>query len=140
MPMIDVYAAEGTFSDHHDLAQQLAAAVMRWEQVPPIALFENNTAASIHDMAPGSLSNVAGNSNYAGVQVLTPAGVLDREKQLGVVRELTEIVAAQARDATLAERTRVLITESPDGGWGINGHANTGADIVDAARRELAGN
>ena len=91
-------------------------------------------------MAPGSLSNVAGNSNYVRVQVLTPAGVLDRDKQLGVVRELTKIVAAQARDATLAERTWVLITESPDGGWGINGHANTGADIVDAARRELAGN
>jgi hypothetical protein len=33
----------------------------------------------------------------------------------------------------------VLITESPDGGWGLNGHANTGADIADAARRELAG-
>ena len=85
------------------------------------------------------MSNVAGNSNYVRVQVLTPAGVLDRDKQLGVVRELTEIVAAQAPDATLAERTWVLITESPDGGWGINGHANTGADIVDAARRELAG-
>jgi hypothetical protein len=31
----------------------------------------------------------------------------------------------------------------PEGGWGINGHANTGADIADiadAARRELAGN
>jgi len=60
--------------------------------------------------------------------------------QLGVVRELTEIIAAQARDATLAERTWVLITESPDGGWSINGHADTGADIADAARRELAGN
>ena len=26
MPMIDVYAATGTFSNKHDLAQQLAAA------------------------------------------------------------------------------------------------------------------
>jgi phenylpyruvate tautomerase PptA (4-oxalocrotonate tautomerase family) len=66
--------------------------------------------------------------------------LLDRDKQLGVVRELTEIIPAQARDATLAECVWVLITESPDGGWGINGHANTGADIADAARRELAGN
>jgi phenylpyruvate tautomerase PptA (4-oxalocrotonate tautomerase family) len=97
------------------------------------------SAAFIHDMAPGSLSNVAGNSNYVRLQVLTPAGVLDRDKQQGVVRELTEIIAAQARDATLAERTWVLITDSPDGGWGINRHANTGADIADA-RRELAGN
>jgi phenylpyruvate tautomerase PptA (4-oxalocrotonate tautomerase family) len=140
MPMIDVYAAQGLFTNKHDLAQQLAAAVMRWEQVPPIALFKNNTAAFIHDMAPDSLSNVAGDSNYVRVQVLTPVGVLDRDKQLGVVRELTEIVAAQARDATLAERTWVLITESPEGGWGINGHANTSADITDAARRELSQN
>ncbi len=139
MPMIDVYAARGTFDNHHDLAQQLAAAVMRWEQVPRIALFENNTAAFIHELAPDSVSNVAGQSNYVRVQVLTPAGVLDRDKQLGVVRELSDIVAAQARDATLTERTWVLITESPDGGWGINGHASTGADIAAAVRRELAG-
>ena len=107
--------------------------------MPPIALFKNNTAAFIHDLPPDSLSNVAGDSNYVRVQVLTPVGVLDRDKQLGVVRELTDIVAAQARDATLVDRTWVLITESPEGGWGINGHANTGADIADAARRELAG-
>ena len=137
MPMIDVYAAEGTFASKHDLAQQLAAAVMRWEQVPPIPLFENNTAAFVHDLPGEAISNVAGDSNYVRVQVLTPAGVLDRDKQLGVVRELTDIVATAARDATLASRTWVLITESPDGGWGINGHANTGADIAEAARREL---
>jgi phenylpyruvate tautomerase PptA (4-oxalocrotonate tautomerase family) len=139
MPMIDVYAATGTFPDNHDLAQQLAAAVMRWEKVPPLALFKNNTAAFVHDMPADSISNVAGDSNYVRVQVLTPIGVLDRDKQLGVVRELTDIIAAQARDASLAERTWVLLTESPEGGWGINGHANTGADIADAARREIAG-
>jgi phenylpyruvate tautomerase PptA (4-oxalocrotonate tautomerase family) len=70
--------------------------------------------------------------------VLTPVGVLDREKQLGVVRELTDIVAAASGDATLEQRTWVLITESPEGGWGINGHANTSDDIVQAARSELA--
>jgi hypothetical protein len=45
MPMIDVYAAAGTFPDRHQLAQDLAAAVMRWERVPDLALFRNNTAA-----------------------------------------------------------------------------------------------
>jgi len=65
--------------------------------------------------------------------------VLDREKQLGVVKELTEIVAAAAGDPSISERAWVLITESPEGGWGIGGHANTGAEIADAARRELAG-
>src|SRR5713226_10686637 len=130
MPMIDVYAATGTFGDKHALAKDLAAAVMRWEQVPAISLFRNNTAAFIHDLPADSISNAAGASNYVRVQVLTPVGVLTREKQLGVVRELTDIVAAAAGDPTLTERTWVLITESPEGGWGVGGHANTGADIA----------
>jgi phenylpyruvate tautomerase PptA (4-oxalocrotonate tautomerase family) len=139
MPMIDVYAAEGTFPDPHALARDLAAAVMRWEQVPDLPLFANNTAAFIHDLDAAAISNVAGESNYVRVQVLTPAGVLDRDKQLGVVKELTEIVAAAADDPSLGERTWVLLTESPEGGWGIGGHANTNADIAAAARAELAG-
>jgi phenylpyruvate tautomerase PptA (4-oxalocrotonate tautomerase family) len=111
---------------------------MRWEQVPPLALFRNNTAAFVHELPADSLSNVAGDSNYVRVQVLTPVGVLDRAKQLGVVEELTSIVAAAAGDPTLTGRTWVLLTESPEGGWGIAGHANTGADIAAAARAELA--
>ncbi len=139
MPMIDVYATKGTFADRKTLAKDLAAAVMRWEGVPAISLFKDNTAAFIHDLDRDAISNVSGDSNYIRVQVLTPIGVLDRDKQLGVVKELTDIVAAAAGDPTLNERTWVLITESPEGGWGIAGHANTGADIVQAARRALAG-
>ena len=138
MPMIDVYATQGTFRDRKALAKDLAAAVMRWEKVPEISLFKNNTAAFIHELPADALSNVSGDSNYVRVQVLTPVGVLDRDKQLGVVRELTNIVAAAAGDPALTERTWVLITESPEGGWGLQGHANTSADIVAAARRELA--
>ena len=138
MPMIDVYAVAGTFSDSHRLAQDLAAAVMRWEAVPEIPLFADNTAAFIHDLPPEAVSTVAGRSDSVRVQVLTPAGVLDRDKQLGVVKELTAIVAAAAGDPALAERTWVLITESPDGGWGIAGHANTQADIAASARAALA--
>jgi len=140
MPMIDVYATTGTFRDKHALAKDLAAAVMKWEKVPELSLFRDNTAAFIHDLPSDSLSNVSGDSNYVRVQVLTPVGVLDRDKQLGVVRELTDIVAVAAGDPTLTERTWVLITESPDGGWGIDGHANTSADITAAARAEIAAN
>ena len=139
MPMIDVYAAADTFADKRTLAQDLAAAVMRWEQVPELPLFANNTAAFIHDLDAGAISNVAGDNNYVRVQVLTPIGVLDREKQLGVVKELTEIVAEAAGDPSVAERTWVLLTESPEGGWGIAGHANTNADIAALARAALAG-
>src|SRR3982074_1313038 len=138
MPMIDVYAAEGTFNDKHALAKDLAAAVMRWEKVPEISLFKNNTAAFIHEPPADALSNVSGDSNYVRVQVLTPVGVLDRDKQLGVVREVTDIIASAAGDPTLTQRPWVLITESPWGGSGVGGHANTGADMIAAARAELA--
>ena len=137
MPMIDVYAAEGTFADKHQLAQDVAQAVMRWEQVPEIPLFSNNTAAFIHDLPADAIANAVGASNVIRVQVLTPVGVLDRDKQLGVVKELTEIVAAAARDPGYRERTWVLLTESPEGGWGIGGHANTNADIAASARAAL---
>jgi hypothetical protein len=53
MPMIDVYAAEGAFTDKHPLAQNLAQAV--------------------------AIANAAGAGNSIRVQVLTPVNVLDRE-------------------------------------------------------------
>jgi phenylpyruvate tautomerase PptA (4-oxalocrotonate tautomerase family) len=139
MPMIDVYATEGTFKEKHHLARELAEAVMRWEQVPSIPLFADNTAAFVHDLPADAISNAAGDNAYVRVQVLTPVGVLDREKQLGLVKELTEIVAAAAGDPGLRDRTWVLLTESPEGGWGIGGHANTNAEIAASARAALSG-
>ena len=94
MPMIDVYAATGTFADEHQLAVDLASAVMKVEQVP--------------------------------------------DKQLAVVAQLTAIVADAAGDPSLAGRTRVLLTEAPDGGWGLAGHASTNQELVQAARAQLA--
>jgi phenylpyruvate tautomerase PptA (4-oxalocrotonate tautomerase family) len=136
--MIDVYATQGSFKDKATLATDLANAVMRWEKVPPISLFRNNTAAFIHDLPVDAIANAAGASDYVRVQVLTPVGVLDREKQLGVVKELTEIVSAAAGDPSLVARTWVLIVESPEGGWGIGGHAYLASEIADAARAEIA--
>jgi len=138
MPMIDAYVTVGTFADKHQLAQDLAAAVMKIEQVPDIPMFRKNTAAFVHELPAGSLSNVDGDGNYVRVQVLTNAGALDRDKQLAVVSRLTEIIAAAAGDPTLADRTWVLLTEAPEGGWGLWGHAHTNAELVGAARAQLA--
>jgi phenylpyruvate tautomerase PptA (4-oxalocrotonate tautomerase family) len=138
MPMIDVYATAGTFADPHQLATDLAAAVMTIEQVPAIPMFRQNTAAFIHDLPAGNLSNVDGDPNYVRIQVLTNAGALDRNKQLAVVEQLTRITAEAAGDPTLASRTWVLLTEAPDGGWGLNGHANTNEELWPPAA-ELAG-
>ena len=138
MPMIDVYATAGTFADKHQLAIDLATAVMTVEGVPNIPMFRQNTAAFVHELPAGDLSNVNGESNYVRVQVLTNAGALDREKQLGVVAQLTALVAAAAGDPGLPERTWVLLTEAPQGGWGLKGHASTNEELVAAARAEIA--
>jgi phenylpyruvate tautomerase PptA (4-oxalocrotonate tautomerase family) len=138
MPMIDAYATVGTFADSRQLARDLAAAVMAIEQVPDIPMFRQNTAAFVHELPAGALANVDGDGNYVRVQVLTNAGALDRDKQLAVVSRLTEIVAAAAGDPTLADRTWVLLTEAPEGGWGLWGHAHTNAELVGAARAQLA--
>jgi phenylpyruvate tautomerase PptA (4-oxalocrotonate tautomerase family) len=136
--MIDVYATAGTFTDQHQLAIDLAAAVMTIEQVPDIPMFRQNTAAFIHDLPAGALSNVDGDTNYVRIQVLTNAGALDRRKQLAVVERLTNIAAEAADDPALASRTWVLLTEAPDGGWGLSGHANTNTELVAAARAQIA--
>ena len=138
MPMIDVYATRGTFKDPKSLARELAATLMRIEKVPDIPMFRQNTAGFVHDLPDGVLSNVDGDGNYVRVQVLTNAAALDRDKQLAVVRQFTDLVAAAAGDPSLAGRTWVLLTEAVEGGWGLAGHANTNAELVDAARAQIA--
>ena len=138
MPMIDVYAAAGTFRDPHGLAQQLATTLMTIEGVPNIPMFRKNTAAFVHELAAKALSNVDGDSTYVRVQVLTNAGALDRAKQLAVVEQLTDVIASAGSDPSLKERTWVLLTQAPDGGWGLAGHANTNDELVALARAQIA--
>jgi len=138
MPMIDVYATRGTIKDPKSLARELATTLMKIEKVPDIPMFRQNTAGFVHDLPNEALSNVEGDGNYVRVQVLTNAGALDRDKQLAVVRQFTDLVAAAAGDPSLTGRTWVLLTEAVEGGWGLAGHANTNAELVDAARAQIA--
>lgn len=138
MPMIDVYAATGTFADPKKLAQELASTLRVIEQAPDIPMFRKNTAAFIHDLPAEGISNVDGDSNYVRVQVLTNAAALDRDKQLAVVRQFTDLIAAAAGDPSLTDRTWVLLTEAVEGGWGLAGHANTNAELITAAREQIA--
>ena len=138
MPMIDIYARAGTFADPHKLAMDAASTVKSVEKVPDIPMFRKNTAAIVHELPGGAISNVNGDDDYVRVQVLTNAGALDRDKQLAVVRQLTDLVAAAAGDPSLAQRTWVVLVEAVEGGWGLWGHAHTNAELVGAARAEIA--
>jgi hypothetical protein len=138
MPMIDVYSTAGTFPAPHQLASDLARTLMVIEGVPDIPMFRQNTAAFIHDLPDGAISNVEGDSRYVRVQVLTNAGALDRDKQLAVVGQFTELVVTASADPSLADRIWVLLTEAVDGGWGLVGHAHTNAELIQAARAQIA--
>ena len=138
MPMIDVYSTAGTFPDRKPLATSLAKALMAIEAVPDIPMFRQNTAAFVHELPENAISNVDGDGRYVRVQVLTNAGALDRSKQLEVVQQFTEIVCEAAEGYSLADRVWVLLTEAVDGGWGLWGHANTYAELVQAARAQIA--
>lgn len=137
MPMIDVYAPAGVIGDKHKLAQELARTIMRWEKVPAIPFFTDNTAAFIHELAPDTFSDAGGSSDHVRVQVTTNTGALDREQQLGVVKDITALVAEAAGDPSLAERTWVALSEAVPGGWGIAGHAYTNDEIVQHVRSLL---
>ena len=62
MPMIDIYAAAGTFPDIKKLATDAAALVKSVEQVPDIPMFRKNTAAFVHEMPAAAISNVDGDN------------------------------------------------------------------------------
>ena len=126
MPMIDIYAKQGTFADPHRLATQAATIVKTVEQVPDIPMFRKNTAAFVHELPDAAIANVDGDSNYVRVQVLTNSGALTREKQLAVVEKLTELVATEADwhehavEAGLDEFTEVssaLGCRTPSSSW-----------------------
>jgi phenylpyruvate tautomerase PptA (4-oxalocrotonate tautomerase family) len=138
MPMIDVYATAGTFRDPHQLASDLARTLMTIEGVPDIPMFRQNTAGFVHEMDGPAISNVDGDRGYVRVQVLTNAGALDRDKQLAVVSQFTDLVATAAGDPSLSKKTWVLLTEAVAGGWGLEGHANTNEELVAAARAQIA--
>ena len=137
MPMIDLYVPTATFADVHDVARRAATIVKNAEQVPDIPMFRNNTAAFVHELPRAAISDAAGAGDHVRVQVLTNAAALDREKQLAVVAELTDLVVEASDGRITAERVWVLLTEATPGGWGLWGHAHTNDEIVSAARDEI---
>ncbi|QIY94035.2 4-oxalocrotonate tautomerase family protein [Streptomyces sp. S1D4-11] len=105
--------------------------------MPVIPFFADSTATFVHELDADAFSTAGGSNDHVRVTVTTNAGALDREQQLGLVKELSELVASAAGDPFLAERTWVALTEAVPGGWGIGGHAYTDEEIVQHVRQLL---
>ena len=142
MPMIDVYAPSDLLPPGTDrqLGEKLTLAVLKAEGVKaPGGFHLENTAAFIHRMDPVALQTAASASARAvRVQIITPPGVLTRDGQKQLVREVTDIVAETCGDPSQGQRTWVLLTEAAEGGWGLAGTAfgrSEFAALAEAAKR-----
>jgi len=138
MPLVDIYASAGRFTDPHRLALDAANTVREVEQTPDIPMFRKNTAAFVHELPSNSISNCDGEGDYVRVQVTTNTGALDRDKQIAIVNRLTSLICRAGNDRGLARRTWVVLSEATSGGWGLWGHAYTNEQLVEAAKHEIA--
>jgi len=135
MPMIRL-RRDRYIASKHQLAQDLTKAVMRWEGVPRSPLFLDNTAAFItncHRMR----SRTRLETTLRASQVLNSINVSSRETAR----------RGEGIDRVVSPR-RPEIHRWPSGlgahhrisgrRWGIQGQANTNADITALARAALA--
>jgi phenylpyruvate tautomerase PptA (4-oxalocrotonate tautomerase family) len=89
----------------------------------------------IIDVDPPALQTAArANARAARVQIITLPGALTRSGQKQLVDDVTRIVADICDDRS-QKRTRVLLTEAAEGGWGINGTAYGRDEFAALARR-----
>ena len=102
-------------------------------------MFRQNTAAFIHELPAGAISNVDGDSDYVRVQVLTNSGALDREKQVAVVGEAHR-AGRQPHPGILdlGPHLGAAHRGSPMAAGGCTGHAHTNGELIAAARAEIA--
>jgi phenylpyruvate tautomerase PptA (4-oxalocrotonate tautomerase family) len=127
MPMIDVYAPSDLLPPGSDrrIGEALTRAVLRAEGVSAPGPFHlENTAAFIHRMDPARVQTAADAlPRTIRVQIITPPGVMARNAQKQLEKDVTTIMADICGDPTQSKRTWVLLTEAAEGGWGIAGTA-----------------
>lgn len=135
MPMLDITAAEGTFSPEQEplLLERLTLALLTWEKATQNPLVVANTGAYLHLLPRGRVTAGGKADRVVRVEILTPPGSLTQAQRQGITTDATRIVAELASDLR-PERVWVLFREAADGGWGIAGRAFTNADITAAVQ------
>jgi phenylpyruvate tautomerase PptA (4-oxalocrotonate tautomerase family) len=123
MPIVDVYAPEGTFpeSTHRELAVALTTAALKAEgfSEPSGRLLE--VAGAFFHWLPAATIHTAGTeqAQIVRIQVTAAAGMFKGSDDF--IPEVTKIVAELAGDPSLAQRTWIYVTEALPGGIGIGG-------------------
>jgi phenylpyruvate tautomerase PptA (4-oxalocrotonate tautomerase family) len=131
MPMIDIVAPEGMFPADNEakLLERATACLTQWEKVANIPMAVANTGAYLHVLPKARVCAGGKAAGVVRVQLITPSGALNQEQRVGIAEGITGAVAELASDSGIRERTWVLFSEAPDGGWGIAGKAYTNAEL-----------
>lgn|SRR6516165_2998884 len=143
MPMIDVFIAEDLFSANADraLGEQLTLILLKAEGVTnPSPFHLNNTGVYIHRLPASAVQTAASpHAKTVRVQIITPPGAISRAGQKQLVKEITELMNGIFPDAQLGSKTWVILTEAPEGGWGMLGTAFGKEEFAALAAKAKAG-
>jgi hypothetical protein len=132
--VIDVYAPEGTFANEKigELLKGLAECFLRWTDASEIPIARQNTGAFFHSMPAEHVTAGGIQAVAVRIDVKVPEVVLSTiERRRGFVSDATAIVASLSTQAFVTGRTWITISNTADGGWGIDGHGLTNAELDD---------
>ena len=136
MPMIDIYAPEGTFPESNEAAllDRATAVLLQFEKTTGIPLAVANTGAYLHVLPKTRVAAGGKADKVVRIQLLTPRDGLQQPQRNGITEGMTKIVGELASDPKIAERTWVLFSEAVDGGWGIAGKAYNNGELFEAVK------
>ena len=125
MPMIDIYLPENIAPDKdQELAQRVVTSMVRHEGFgdPAPAYVQRISTAYIHRMPKGAVHTIAtADAEIVRIHATFHPGGLDTERMRAFIAEATSIVADIADDPELLHRTWVTLSETVEGGWGVDG-------------------
>ena len=139
MPMIDIHVPAGLLSDESRsrLSLEAGLALLRQEGAPASPPYSTNAGVYLTEVEPSSFRTVADLAPaIVRFDVMTPPGALTREATAGLVAELDALVRSLVPD--VPARSWVLVRETVDGDWGVDGAAPTTAELRALARAAVS--
>jgi hypothetical protein len=127
--MIDITVPARLITDAGlaQLADRAGRALLAHEGRPAAPPFDVNTGVTVHVVDTARYRTVAGPAEgIVRFQVLTPPSALSRDGLIGLLADLHALVQELAGEGA---RSWVQVSETVDGGWGVDGFAPTTAEL-----------
>lgn len=135
MPMIDLTVEADALDEtaRDQLAQDLLAALLRWEGAPDNPRSRSLAWAFVHVVDRIQVAEPTSNRAHYRIGVRTPAGALDDRRREGLIAEAMALVLKAEGlnpNPTDAFRVWVILDEIANGSWGAQGNVWRLTDIA----------